>query len=155
MARIATAFGCRVIYFSTSGKNDNKEYERVSFEGLLSRSDIVSVHAPLNERTEKLFGEDAFARMKKTSIFINVGRGPIVDEAALAKALENDEIAAAGIDVLEKEPMRPDNPLLKIQDSTRLIITPHIAWAGVQTRRRLLDIIYGQIEEFNKISHIL
>ena len=148
VAKIATAFGCSVIYYSTSGKNDNGEYERVSFDELLSRSDIVSVHAPLNDSTYRLFGVEAFRKMKKTSIFINVGRGPIVDEAALANAILNEEIAAAGIDVLEKEPMSPDNPLLKIQDSSRLIVTPHIAWAGVQTRERLLDIIYGQIEEF-------
>ncbi len=148
VADIAKAFGCRVIYYSTSGKNDQKEYERVDFDTLLSQSDIVSVHAPLNESTQNLMNKDAFSKMKKTAIFINVGRGPIVDEQALADALNSNEIAAAGLDVLCFEPMLENNPLKDIKDSTKLIITPHIAWASIEARTRLMDIIYGQIREF-------
>ena len=112
VARIASAFGCKVIYYSTSGKNTGREYEQVEFDELLYRSDIVSVHAPLNDNTYRLFDATAFSKMKKTSIFINVGRGPIVNENDLADALKNEEIGAAAIDVLEKEPVGEVNPLL-------------------------------------------
>ncbi len=150
VAKIAKAFGCKVIYYSTSGKNDNPDYERVSFEEMLERADIVSVHAPLNDATAGLMDKDAFKKMKKSSILINVGRGPIVNESDLADALENNEIGAAALDVLEKEPMSPDNPLLRIKDSKKLFITPHIAWAGLETRIRLMDIIYEQIKDFSQ-----
>lgn len=148
VADIAKAFGCRVIYYSTSGKNNQDGYERVDFDTLLSESDIVSVHAPLNENTEGLMNAEAFSKMKPSAIFINVGRGPIVDEQALADALDKGEIAAAGLDVLCSEPMLASNPLSRIKDSTKLIITPHIAWAGIEARIRLMDIIYGQIKDF-------
>lgn len=148
VAQIARLFGCRVIYYSTSGKNNQPDYERVDWETLLKTSDIISVHAPLNQDTENLFNEKAFSLMKRTAIFINVGRGPIVDEQALHDALESGEIAAAGLDVLCKEPMSKDNPLAKIQDSAKLIITPHIAWASIEARTRLMKIIEGQIAEF-------
>ena len=91
---------------------------------------------------------DAFRKMKNSAIFLNLGRGPIVVEQALADALMNDEIAAAGLDVLSKEPMAPENPLIKIRDSRKLIITPHIAWASVESRKRLMQIILRQIQEF-------
>ena len=148
VADIAKMFGCRVIYYSTSGKNIQPGYERVDFDTLLSEADIVSVHAPLNENTEGLMDKEAFAKMKKTAIFLNLGRGPIVVEADLADALENETIAAAGLDVLAVEPMSKENPLRRIKDSNRLIITPHIAWASVEARTRLMKIIEGQIEEF-------
>ena len=148
VAGIAKAFGCRVIYYSTTGKNDQPGYERVDFDTLLAESDIVSVHAPLTEQTHLLMNRDAFAKMKSSAIFINVGRGPIVDEQALADALNNGEIAAAGLDVLTQEPMTLDNPLRQIKDSSRLVITPHIAWASVETRARLMRIVAGQIKEF-------
>ena len=101
VADIAKAFGCHVIYYSTSGKNSQPGYERVDFETLLKESDIVSVHAPLDENTKGLMNRDAFAKMKKNAIFLNLGRGPIVNEADLAEALELGVIAAAGLDVLE------------------------------------------------------
>lgn len=148
VADIAKAFGCQVIYYSTSGKNNQPGYERAEFSELLSRADIISVHAPLNSQTQGLIDKKAFLSMKRSAIFINVGRGPIVVEDDLAWALEAEEIAAAGLDVLTKEPMEAGNPLLKIKDSRRLLITPHIAWAGVETRQRLMDIIEGQIREF-------
>ncbi len=150
VADIAKAFGCRVIYYSTSGRNSQPGYERVSFDELLEQSDIVSIHAPLDENTLGLMNKEAFAKMKKSAILLNVGRGPIINEADLAEALNNKTIAAAGLDVLSVEPMQEDNPLRRIKDSERLLITPHIAWAGVEARNRLMGIILGQIKEFFK-----
>lgn len=150
VADIAKAFGCRVIYYSTSGRNSQPGYERVSFDELLEQSDIVSIHAPLDENTLGLMNKEAFAKMKKSAILVNVGRGPIINEADLAEALNNKTIAAAGLDVLSVEPMQEDNPLRGIKDSERLLITPHIAWAGVEARNRLMGIILGQIKEFFK-----
>lgn len=150
VADIAKAFGCRVIYYSTSGRNSQPGYERVSFDELLEQSDIVSIHAPLDENTLGLMNKEAFVKMKKSAIFLNVGRGPIINEADLAEALNNKTIAAAGLDVLSVEPMQEDNPLRGIKDSERLLITPHIAWAGVEARNRLMGIILGQIKEFFK-----
>lgn len=148
VADIAKCFGCKVVYYSTSGRNSNPDYERVSFEELLAMSDIVSVHAPLDENTRNLFDKNAFDKMKESAIFLNVGRGPIVVEQDLVDALEEGQIAAAGLDVLTVEPMSETNPLRKIKDSNKLIITPHIAWASVEARTRLMKTISEQIKEF-------
>lgn len=148
VADIAKAFGARVIYYSASGSPAQEGYEQVDFETLLTTSDIVSVHAPLNEYTKDLMDREAFAKMKKTAIFLNLGRGPIVVEQDLYEALETGEIAAAGLDVLCEEPMSETNPLAKIKDSKKLVITPHIAWASVEARNRLMQIIVGQIREY-------
>ena len=148
VADIAKMFGARVIYYSASGSPAQEGYEQVDFETLLTTSDIVSVHAPLNEYTKDLMDREAFAKMKKTAIFLNLGRGQIVVEQDLYEALETGEIAAAGLDVLCEEPMSETNPLAKIKDSKKLIITPHIAWASVEARNRLMQIIAGQIREF-------
>lgn len=147
VADIAKLFGCHVIYYSTSGKNDQKDYERVSFDDLLRTSDIVSVHAPLTQETNGLMNAEAFGKMKPEAIFLNLGRGPIVVEQDLADALKHGQIAAAGLDVLCKEPMAADNPLKEIKDSERLLITPHIAWASIEARTRLMQIILGYIRE--------
>lgn len=152
VADIAKLFGCRVIYYSASGCNDQPGYERVPFEMLLRESDVVSVHAPLNENTQYLMNADAFSKMKETAIFLNLGRGPIVVEKDLAEALRDNRIAAAGLDVLEIEPMSTDNPLRTIKDSEKLFITPHIAWASVEARTRLMKIIEGQIREFFQLQ---
>ena len=148
VADIAKAFGAHVIYYSASGSPAQEGYEQVDFETLLATSDIVSVHAPLNEYTKDLMDREAFEKMKKTAIFLNLGRGPIVVEQDLYEALETGEIAAAGLDVLCEEPMSETNPLAKIKDSKKLIITPHIAWASVEARNRLMQIIVEQIREF-------
>ncbi len=148
VADIAKAFGCRVVYYSASGRPTQEGYEQVDFDTLLAESDIVSVHAPLNEYTKNLMDAEAFRKMKNTAVFINVGRGPIVVEADLAAALNTGEIAAAGIDVLDREPMAADNPLRGITDSTKLVITPHIAWASVEARTRLMGIILKQVRDF-------
>ncbi|MCQ2982480.1 MAG: D-2-hydroxyacid dehydrogenase [Treponemataceae bacterium] len=150
VATIAKCFGCNVIYYSTSGKNNQADWQRVSFDELLTQSDIVSVHAPLTAETQGLMNAAAFKKMKDTAYFINVGRGPIVVEADLAAALENGDIAGAGLDVLSVEPMAADNPLVRIKDSNKLMITPHIAWASIEARTRLMKIIYGQVVDFFK-----
>ena len=146
VAKIATAFGCEVVYYSTSGRNSNNDYEQVDFETLLKISDIISVHAPLNEKTKYLFNADAFKKMKKTAVFINGGRGPIVNDRDLTDALKADEIAAAAIDVLEKEPMDPNSPYFEITDSRKLFITPHIAWATQEARERLVAETYYNLK---------
>ena len=152
VAAIASAFGANVIYASASGRTAQDGYHQVDLDTLYAESDIISVHAPLNKYTENLISKDALSKMKSNCIFINVGRGPIVVEEDLADALENGEIAAAGLDVLRVEPMLADNPLGRIKDSKKLLITPHIAWASVEARTRLMDIILGQIKEFFDIK---
>ena len=147
VAAVASAFGCEVLYYSTSGANHDSEYQEVSFETLLQRSDIISVHAPLNDNTRYLFDEKAFRGMKSSAYFINVGRGPIVDSKALCQALAEGQIAGAALDVLEKEPMAEDDPLLQIKDSRKLLITPHIAWATIEARKRLMQEVYRNITE--------
>ncbi|MDD6168839.1 MAG: D-2-hydroxyacid dehydrogenase [Lachnospiraceae bacterium] len=148
VADLAKAFGCHVIYYSASGRKPQEGYEQVDFTTLLKTSDIVSIHAPLTEATMGLMDKEAFAKMKKTAILLNVGRGPIIVEEDLKEALDNGEIAAAGLDVLSVEPMTEDNPLLEVKEKDRLVITPHIAWASVEARTHLMDIILGQIRDF-------
>ena len=153
VASIAKAFGAHVIYTSPSGSPKQEGYCQVDMDTLLASSDIISVHAPLNKYTENLINAAAFKKMKKSCIFLNLGREPIVVEDEIAEALEQHEIAAAGLDVLCTEPMSPQNPLLQMKDSRRLYITPHIAWASVEARTRLMKIVLGQIHEFFDIKH--
>ena len=148
VANIAKAFGCNVVYYSTSGKNSNNDYKRVGWDELLEKSDIISIHAPLNDATKGLFDKKAFEKMKKTSVLVNVGRGPIVDDDALLWALDNNEIAGAALDVVTVEPIEKDNPLMSFKDSNRLLITPHIAWAPSETRQRLMNEVYLNLEAF-------
>lgn len=148
VADIAKAFGANVIYYSTSGKNSQDGYNRVDLDTLLASSDIISVHAPLTEATEGLINKETLSKMKSSAIFLNVGRGPIVVEEDLACALETNQIAAAGLDVLCAEPMSAENPLLRINDSKKLLITPHIAWASIEARTNLMNIILEQIKSF-------
>ena len=148
VAQIATVFGCKVICYSASGRTYDMPYEQVDFDTLLAKSDILSVHAPLNEYTKGLMNYDAFCKMKTSAYFINVGRGPIVVEENLARALEEDQIRAAGLDVLCVEPMPLDNPLLKFKDSSKIIITPHVAWATSEARQRCVDVVTENIKAF-------
>lgn len=148
VAAIAEAFGAEVIYTSPSGSAPQEGYHQVDLDTLLAESDIISVHAPLNQYTENLINKNALKKMKKNCIFLNLGRGPIVNEQDLADALMQGEIAAAGLDVLCQEPMSSGNPLIAIKDSRKLFITPHIGWASVESRTRLMDIIFHQIKEF-------
>lgn len=148
VAGLAQAFGCRVIFYSASGKSTCTDYERVELDALLAQSDILSLHCPLSDRTRGLLNKDAFDKMKETAILINVARGPVVDTQALYDALISNRIAAAGLDVLEKEPMSKDDPLAQIKDSTKLIITPHMSWASVESRTKLVQEVYRNIEAF-------
>jgi glycerate dehydrogenase len=148
VASVAKLFGCNVIYYSTTGKNSNPDYEQVDLDTLLERSDVISIHAPLNAATHDLIGEEQLRRMKKEALLLNLGRGPIVNEQALAKALKEDWIGGAGLDVLSAEPMAATNPLIEIQDSTKLIITPHIAWATVEARQRVTEEVFKNIVAF-------
>ncbi len=150
VAQIAECFGANVSYYSTSGRNHCDDYKEVDFDTLLKESDIISIHAPLDENTMHLINAEALQKMKNSAILINVGRGPIIVEKDLADALECGQIAGAGLDVLDIEPMSPENPLVRVKDSNKLIITPHIAWAAVEARQRLMKIIEGQIEEWLK-----
>lgn len=147
-AKIAKAFGCEVVYYSVTGRNSNQEYKRVEFDELLETCDFISVHCPLSDLTKNLIDYNAMKKMKKTAILLNVARGPVVNNADLYKALMEGEIYAAGLDVLEKEPITEDNPLSKIKDSEKLIITPHMAWASTESRTRLAIEVYENIKAF-------
>ena len=148
VADLAKVFGANVIYTSPSGQPPQEGYTQTDMDTLLCTSDIISVHAPLNEYTENLIDKAAFDKMKDTCVFLNLGRGAIVVEEDLADALKNGSIAAAGLDVLPVEPMSEASPFREIKDSKRLLITPHIAWASVESRTRLMQIICGQVKEF-------
>ena len=148
VAKIATAFGCRVIFYSTSGKNNCDEYSKVDIDTLLKESDIISVHAPLTDATKGLMNENAFNRMKNTAFFINVGRGPIVDEKALKDAIDGYKIAGAGIDVFAVEPLPGDSPLLSIEKKDRIVMTPHTAWASVEARNRLVEMMIQNLKQY-------
>lgn len=148
VAGLATAFGCKVIFYSASGKSTCTEYERVELDRLLKEADILSLHCPLSDRTRNLINKEAFDKMKKTAVLINVARGPVVNTQDLYEALVQDKIMAAGLDVLEKEPMEKTNPLAEIKDSTKLIITPHMSWASVESRARLVEEVVKNIEAF-------
>lgn len=150
VAQVATAFGMNVIYYSTSGKNHTNDYKQVDLPTLLQTSDIISIHAPYNERTHHLIDYDALKQMKSTAYLLNLGRGNIIVEKDLAKALNENLIAGAGLDVLEKEPMQEDNPLLSVKDKTKLIITPHIAWASIEARNRLVQEVVLNINAFKE-----
>ena len=148
---VAKAFGLNTIYASPSGAPPQEGYTQVSLDTLLKEADIVSIHAPLTPATENLINRETLAKMKETAILLNLARGQIVDEDALAEALESGVIAAAGLDVLRTEPMSEKNPLLKIKDSRKLLITPHIGWASVEARTRLMATICEQIKEFLEV----
>ncbi len=148
VAEVAKAFGCRVLYYSTSGNNDNTDFERVSLDELLGQSDVLSIHAPLNENTKGLICKETLSKMKKTAVLLNLGRGGIVVDEDLTQALEQNVIGAAGLDVLNQEPITADNPLNRIKDSKKLYITPHIAWATVESRQRCVMEVYRNIESF-------
>ena len=148
VAGLAKAFGCKVIFYSASGKSTCTDYERVEFDTLLQESDILSLHCPLSDRTRGLINKDALLKMKETAILVNVARGPVVDTQALYDALIANQIAGAGLDVLEREPMAEDNPLAQIKDSTKLIITPHMAWASVESRTHMVQEVVKNIEAF-------
>ncbi len=147
VATVAKAFGMKVIYYSTSGTSHCKDYPSVPLEELLRESDVVSIHCPLNERTKGLIGAEQLAMMKPSAIIVNMGRGGIVDEKALAEAIDAEEIAGAAADVFSTEPIPADNPLLHTRFPDRLRFTPHLAWASVEARKRLVARIADNIRK--------
>ena len=148
VAKVAQAFGCEVSYYSTSGNNSNSNFKRVIFDEVL-KSDIISIHAPLNENTKNLFNSQTLNQLKDGAMLVNSGRGGIVDEEYMAKLIDEREIYFI-TDVLEKEPIVANHPLLKVKNKDRLMITPHIAWASVEARRKLIELSVKNIEDFIK-----
>ncbi len=146
VSRIAQAFGMHVLVFTPHPKPDEfSDVTFTDFDTLLRSSDVVTCHCPLTPQTEKLMDAAAFSKMKNSAIFINTSRGPVVDDAALADALNNDRLQGAGIDVLRNEPPKEGNPLLCAKNC---FITPHIAWAGYETRARLQHILEENLKAF-------
>ena len=145
VAKIGEAFGRSVSYFSTSGTSHSKDYPSVDLDTLMSESDVISIHAPYNQRTAGLVGEAELRRMKPTAYIVNMGRGGIIDESALARVIDEGRIAGAGVDVFTSEPLPADNPLMKVRDRDRLILAPHIGWASIEARERLVAMIAGNI----------
>ena len=145
VAQIAEAFGMKVCYYSTSGTGHCKEYPCLELDELLRTSDVVSIHAPLNERTKDLIGREQLAIMKPTAYLLNAGRGASVVEADLAEAVDNGIIAGAGIDVFVQEPLPEDHPYLKMKHPERMRFSPHIAWASVEARERLISMMADNI----------
>ena len=148
-AKKAKAFDCEVVYYSTSGKNSNSDYKRVELDELLTTCDIISIHAPLNESTKDLLNYENMKNMKDGAILLNLGRGGIINENDLAKIIDEKEIFC-GIDVVSVEPILEDNPLLNVKNKNRLLLTPHIGWASVEARTRLINLVAKNIEEFIK-----
>ncbi len=150
VARIATAFGCRVIFYSVTGASSCRDYPQVDKETLLAESDILSLHCPLSALTRGIIDREALGQMKRTAVLVNVARGAVVDNLALYEALVEGEIAAAGLDVVDGEPLQSSNPLSRLKDSCQLIITPHLAWASVEARTRCVEEAAKNIEAFQK-----
>ena len=150
-AKRAEAFDCEVVYYSTSGKNSNSEYKRVELDELLKTSDIISIHCPLNEQTQNLLNYENMKNIKDGAILLNLGRGGIINEEDLSIIIDEKDIYC-GIDVVSVEPIEESNPLLKVKNKNRLLLTPHIGWASVEARTRLIGLVIKNIKEFiNKL----
>ena len=149
VAAVARAFGANVSYYSTSGANKNSEFKQKSLDELLRSSDIISIHAPLNEKTRNLLGINEINLLKDDAIVLNLGRGGIVDETAMARAIDERNLRF-GTDVLECEPMSENSPFLKVKNRANLVITPHVAWGSLEARKRLISLVVKNIEEFIK-----
>lgn len=145
VAKIARAFDMNVLVYTRTYPSDTEGIEVVSLEEMLRRSDVVTLHCPLTEETKLLINERTLSLMKPSAILINTSRGGVIDEVALANALNEGRIAAAGLDVLTLEPMRLDCPL---REAKNCYITPHIAWAPLETRVRLLNLVRKNIEGY-------
>jgi len=146
VAAIAEAFGMRVIYYSTSGTSHNTDYPSVGIDELMAESDVVTIHAPLNLRTRGMIGARELGLMKPTAFLVNAGRGGIVDEAALAHAIDSDAIGGAALDVFTVEPLPADSPLLSTSHPEKLRFTPHTAWASREARARLVHLVAENVK---------
>lgn len=145
VANVAQAFGMNVIYYSTSGTSHSKDYPSLPLDEVMSQSDVISVHAPYNDRTANLISDKELQLMKPTAFILNLGRGGIINEEALARVIDNDLIAGAALDVFVKEPLPADHPLLHTRHPEKLRFTPHTAWASVEARSRLAHSIAQNI----------
>ena len=154
VAGMAEAFGCEVAYHSISGAKRAEKYPEKSLDELLAWADIVSIHSPLNDKTRGLIGKAQLGRMKHDAILINVARGGIVDEKALADALDNNTIAGAVIDVFSNEPMSAENPLLHVKDPYKLLLSPHNAWSAKESIDNLVAAIAENIISFKHDNNI-
>lgn len=150
VGRVAREFGASVSYSSLSGSSREEEFPRMELDELLNTSDIVSIHAPLNQHSAGRFDYETICKMKPDAILMNLGRGGIIVESDLARALDGKRIKGACIDVFEQEPPPADNPLFSLNEPHRILFTPHIAWASVQARKRLLNEIVLNIDSFLK-----
>ena len=148
VAKIAEAFGCKVIFHSITGQSKVTAYSKVDKDTLLRESDFLSLHCPLSDLSRNFIDREALRKMKKTAVLVNVARGPVVNNTDLYEALMAEEIMAAGLDVLEKEPLELSNPLSRIKDSNRLIITPHLAWGSIEARTRCVEEAFKNAEAF-------
>lgn len=146
VARIATGFGMKVVYHSTSGNNTEEGYGHLVLNELLSTSDVVSIHAPLNEHTKALINYESISLMKPSAILINMSRGGIIVEADLVKAIDDRLIKGACIDVYEQEPIPTHHPYLNVKEPERWVLTPHVAWAAIEARERLMEAVISHIE---------
>lgn len=146
-AALATAYGAKVVYHSTSGRNTDQPYPAVSLEELLTTCEVISIHCPLNDATRNLIGYAELQKMKPSAYLINVGRGGIVNETDLVRALNEGEIAGAASDVYSTEPIPTDHPYLSVNERHRLLLTPHIGWASVEARMEMLAGVRKNIEE--------
>ncbi|MCK9491583.1 MAG: D-2-hydroxyacid dehydrogenase [Sulfurimonas sp.] len=146
VATIASAFGAKVCYHSTSGKNLTRDYMQVDLQTLLKTCDVISIHAPLNEQTKGLLSDKELRECKNGAIILNLGRGGIIDEEAVAKIVDQKELYF-GLDVLESEPMRQDHPFLSVKNKERLYVTPHIAWASNEARKKLIELVAKNITD--------
>ncbi|PLY08558.1 MAG: hydroxyacid dehydrogenase [Arcobacter sp.] len=147
LAKKAEAFDCEVVYYSTSGKNNNSTYKRVELDELLETSDIISIHSPLNDNTRNLLKYENMKKIKEGAILLNLGRGGIINEDDLAKIIDEKEIYC-GIDVFAKEPVESTNALLKVKNKDRLLLTPHIGWGSSEARNRLMKKVAQNIKDF-------
>lgn len=141
VAEVAEAFGMNVCYFSTSGTGHCQDYPCLPLDQVLAQSDIVSIHAPLNDRTRNLIGMEELRKMKPEAYLVNMGRGAIVVEKDLAEAVDNGIIAGAGTDVFVNEPIPEDHPYLTMRHPERMRLAPHVAWASIEARERLIGIM--------------
>ena len=147
VAEIATAYGAEVVYFSARGHDHDVPYPRLELEDFLRTSDVVSIHCALTDATRGLLGAGELEQMKPTAYLVNVARGGIVDERALVDALDAGHLAGAAVDVFTEEPLPDDHPYLSVQNREKLLLTPHVGWASVEARTRLVEGILRNIRQ--------
>jgi len=149
VATIARAFGAEVCYYSTSGKNATTDFTQLELEDLLKTCEIISIHAPLNEQTQNLLDYNQLQMLQDKAVVLNLGRGGIINEEAVAKIIDERELSF-GLDVLTKEPMLENHPLLAVKNKERLYVSPHIAWTSIEARDSLIALTIQNIQTLQK-----